>query len=55
MQRIGVRAPILLIGGILITLTLDPVLALVLICTLPFITVVVYEGPHDDNRCEAHI
>ncbi len=36
-QRMGVRAPILLLGGILITLTLDPVLALVLICTLPFL------------------
>ena len=36
MQRMGVRAPILLVGGILITLTLDPVLTLVLVCTLPF-------------------
>lgn len=36
-QRIGIRAPILLIGGILITLTLDPVLTLVLVCTLPFL------------------
>ena len=36
-QRMGVRAPILLLGGVLITLTLDPVLALVLICTLPFL------------------
>ncbi len=38
-QRIGIRAPILLIGGILITLTLDPVLTLVLVCTLPFLAV----------------
>lgn len=37
-QRLGVRGPILLIGGIFITLTLDPVLALVLIVLLPFIT-----------------
>ena len=36
MQRIGVRAPILLVGGVLITLTLDPVLTLVLVCTLAF-------------------
>ena len=36
-QRLGVRAPILTIGGILITLTLDPVLTLILIATLPFI------------------
>lgn len=42
MQRIGVRAPILLIGGILVTLTLDPVLTLVLVCTLPFIALLVY-------------
>lgn len=41
-QRMGVRAPILLVGGILITLTLDPVLALVLICTLPFLALLVY-------------
>jgi len=42
MQRIGVRAPILLVGGVLITLTLDPVLTLVLVCTLPFIALLVY-------------
>lgn len=36
-QRLGVRAPILLIGGIFVTLTLDPVLACVLIITLPFL------------------
>ncbi len=42
MQRMGVRAPILLVGGILVTLTLDPVLTLVLVCTLPFISVLVY-------------
>ncbi len=41
-QRMGVRAPILLVGGILITLTLDPVLTLVLVCTLPFLGVLVY-------------
>ena len=42
MQRMGVRAPILLVGGVLITLTLDPVLTLVLVCTLPFLGVLVY-------------
>ena len=41
-QRMGVRAPILLVGGILITLTLDPVLTLVLVCTLPFLGVLVF-------------
>ena len=35
MQRLGVRAPISLIGGIVCTLLLDPVLALVLIVLLP--------------------
>lgn len=37
-QRLGVRAPILLIGGIVITLSLDSVLTLVLIILLPFIS-----------------
>lgn len=41
-QRIGVRAPFLLIGGIVITLTLDPVLTLVLVAMLPIIALVVY-------------
>jgi len=41
MQRMGVRAPILLIGGIFVTVTLEPVLTLVLLSTLPFISVVV--------------
>ena len=40
MQRLGVRAPILLLGGILVALTLDPLLSLVLICTLPLIAAV---------------
>ncbi len=37
-QRLGVRAPILVIGGILVTLTLDPVLTLVLVSVMPIIT-----------------
>lgn len=41
MQRIGVRAPILLLGGIIMTLTLDPVLTLVMIGVLPFATIAV--------------
>ena len=36
-QRMGVRAPILLFGGILITLLMDAYLALVMIAVLPFI------------------
>ena len=42
-QRLGIRAPILLIGGILITLTLDPVLSGILILILPFLGVLVYK------------
>ena len=42
MQRLGVRAPILLIGGIFITLMLEPVLALILIAVLPLIALVIY-------------
>jgi ATP-binding cassette subfamily B protein len=42
MQRIGVRAPIILIGGIIITSTLEPVLTLVLVGILPFLAFVVY-------------
>jgi ATP-binding cassette subfamily B multidrug efflux pump len=42
MQRIGVRAPIILIGGIVITATLEPVLTLVLVGVLPFLALVVY-------------
>lgn len=36
-QRLGVRAPILVIGGIFVTLTLDPVLTFVLISVMPLI------------------
>ena len=42
MQRMGVRAPILLVGGILITLFMDSYLALAMIAVLPFIFVTVY-------------
>lgn len=42
LQRLGVRAPILLIGGIIITLTLDPVLTLVLVTILPILAVIVF-------------
>jgi len=43
MQRLGVRAPILLLGGILITLTLEPVLTLVLTAILPFVGILVWQ------------
>ena len=42
MQRMGVRAPILLIGGLAITLLMDAYLALVMIAVLPFIFITVY-------------
>lgn len=41
-QRIGIRAPILLLGGIFITFTLDPILTWVLIGVLPFTVATVY-------------
>lgn len=41
MQRLGVRAPILLVGGIIVTMTLDPVLSAILVATLPFLGIVV--------------
>ncbi len=42
MQRLGVRAPMLLIGGIIVSLTLEPILTLVLIATLPLLGLVTY-------------
>ena len=41
MQRMGIRAPILLIGGIAITMFMDRHLALVMVAVLPFIFVTV--------------
>ena len=42
MQRMGIRAPILLLGGTAITMVMDRKLALVMIATLPLIFAVVY-------------
>ena len=42
MQRLGVRAPIILVGGICITATMEPVLTLVLVAVIPFLVVVVF-------------
>lgn len=42
MQRMGVRAPILLVGGIAITLLMDAYLALAMIAILPFIFITVF-------------
>jgi len=42
MQRMGVRAPILMAGGIIITLLMDPFLALTMIATLPLTILIIY-------------
>ena len=42
LQRLGIRAPILLIGGIFMTMSMDAPLALILVGMLPVIAVVVY-------------
>ena len=42
MQRMGVRAPILLLGGVTITLIMDPYLSLVMISTLPLIFITTF-------------
>ena len=41
-QRMGIRAPILLVGGMGMMLAMDWVLALVLVCLLPLLSIVVY-------------
>ncbi len=42
MQRMGVRAPILLLGGTVITLVMDRFLALVMLASFPFIFGIIY-------------
>ena len=42
MQRMGVRAPILLFGGIVLTLAMDSALALVMIALLPFVLLAIF-------------
>ncbi len=42
LQRMGIRAPILLLGGIFMMLRMDATLALVLVALLPIIALVVY-------------
>lgn len=41
-QRIGTRAPILLIGGLIVTFILDPVMTLVLLLILPLLVLASY-------------
>ncbi len=40
-QRLGIRAPIMFFGGIIVTLMLDPVLAIVLIAIMPVLMVII--------------
>lgn len=42
MQRIGIRAPILLVGGIIVTMTLDSALSGLLVAMLPFMALIVW-------------
>ena len=42
MQRLGIRAPVLLLGGITMSLFIDPMLTLVMIALLPLIGIIVY-------------
>ncbi len=41
-QRMGVRAPILLVGGIAVTFSMEPVLTMILVAILPLISMLVY-------------
>lgn len=43
MLRLGVRAPILLVGGISVAFLMDPVLTLVLAATMPLLGIVVWQ------------
>ena len=42
MQKMGIRAPILLIGGTVITMIMDVKLALVMLATLPLIFIIIF-------------
>ena len=42
LQRLGIRAPIMLLGGVGMMLSMDPVLALILVALLPIIALVTY-------------
>lgn len=42
LQRAGVRGPIILLGGVVITATMDPVLTLVLLVLIPLIALIVF-------------
>ena len=41
-QRIGIRAPLLLFGGIIVSLTMDLMLTLIMVASLPIVGVIVF-------------
>lgn len=43
MQRLGIRAPILLIGGIVVTMMFEPILTLIIVGILPFMVFVIWK------------
>lgn len=43
-QRLGIRAPVLLLGGILLSFTFDVVLTLVMVIMLPFVSIIIYQA-----------
>jgi len=43
MQRIGIRAPMILLGGIIISFTMEPVLTMVLVLLIPILGVVIFQ------------
>ncbi len=42
MQRLGIRAPLLVLGGTIFAFTLEPYLALVLLCMIPLLSLIVF-------------
>ena len=50
MQRLGVRAPIMLVGGVIVTLSLDPVLTLIMLATLPVVGVITFVVSRKGSR-----
>ena len=50
MQRMGVRAPIMLFGGVAITMVIEPVLTLILLAILPLLAIVVWQVSRRGTR-----
>ena len=50
MQRMGVRAPIMLFGGVAITMVIEPVLTLILLAILPILATVVWQVSRRGTR-----